>query len=223
MTSSAIRLTSPAEQDQIIEIAERHVAGLSPADLRALDYAGFLEALTRGVAAHHAGLLPAFKECVEETFVRGLTKVVFATETLALGINMPARSVVLEKLVKYNGETHADITPGEYTQLTGRAGRRGIDVEGHWLVLGDDRPQITALVTLDPDGVAAWLQQHGRPATPVAGLTEDPDLLAAIKESVTKANRGVSSAEGIKKIRVFPVDWTEQSGHLTPSLKMKRP
>ena len=91
--------------------------------------------MVRGVAAHHAGLLPAFKECVEEAFVRGLIKVVFATETLALGINMPARSVVLEKLVKYNGETHADITPGEYTQLTGRAGRRGIDVEGHAVVL----------------------------------------------------------------------------------------
>ena len=58
---------------------------------------------------------------------------VFATETLALGINMPARSVVLESLVKWNGEAHVDLTPGEYTQLTGRAGRRGIDVEGHVL------------------------------------------------------------------------------------------
>ncbi|KPC88362.1 hypothetical protein ADL27_40905, partial [Streptomyces sp. NRRL F-6602] len=76
-----------------------------------------------------------FKEVVEELFVRGLVKAVFATETLALGINMPARSVVLEKLVKWNGEQHADITPGEYTQLTGRAGRRGIDVEGHAVVL----------------------------------------------------------------------------------------
>src|SRR3712207_6245792 len=80
-------------------------------------------------------MLPTFKECVEELFVRGLCRVVFATETLALGINMPARSVVLEKLSKWNGETHADITPGEYTQLTGRAGRRGIDVEGHAVVL----------------------------------------------------------------------------------------
>ena len=80
-------------------------------------------------------MLPTFKEVVEELFVRGLVKAVFATETLALGINMPARSVVLEKLVKWNGETHADITPGEYTQLTGRAGRRGIDVEGHAVVL----------------------------------------------------------------------------------------
>ncbi len=80
-------------------------------------------------------MLPTFKECVEELFARGLCRVVFATETLALGINMPARSVVIEKLSKWNGETHADITPGEYTQLTGRAGRRGIDVEGHGVVL----------------------------------------------------------------------------------------
>ena len=87
------------------------------------------------MAAHHAGLLPVFKECVEQLYVRGLCKVVFATETLALGINMPARTVVIEKLVKFNGETHADITPGEYTQLTGRAGRRGLDVEGHGVVL----------------------------------------------------------------------------------------
>ena len=91
--------------------------------------------LTRGIAAHHAGMLPAFKHVVEELYVRGLCKVVFATETLALGINMPARTVVIEKLTKWNGETHADITPGEYTQLTGRAGRRGLDVEGHGVVL----------------------------------------------------------------------------------------
>ena len=100
-----------------------------------LGYHEFLDGLTRGIAAHHAGMLPTFKECVEELFLRGLCRVVFATETLALGINMPARSVVIEKLSKWNGETHADITPGEYTQLTGRAGRRGIDVEGHGVVL----------------------------------------------------------------------------------------
>ena len=91
--------------------------------------------MERGLASHHAGLLPAFKEVVEELFVRGLVKAVFATETLALGINMPARCVVLERLVKYNGEAHVDLTPGEYTQLTGRAGRRGIDVEGHAVVV----------------------------------------------------------------------------------------
>ena len=100
-----------------------------------LGYHDFLDALTRGIGAHHAGMLPAFKEVVEDLFTRGLVKVVFATETLALGINMPARTVVIEKLDKWNGETHAAITPGEYTQLTGRAGRRGLDVEGHGVVL----------------------------------------------------------------------------------------
>jgi ATP-dependent RNA helicase HelY len=135
LLESGVRLTTTAERQQIAAIMERHVAGLSGGDLQALDYDVFAEALSRGVAAHHAGMLPTFKECVEEAFVRGLIKVVFATETLALGINMPARSVVLEKLVKFDGETHADVTPGEYTQLTGRAGRRGIDVEGHAVVL----------------------------------------------------------------------------------------
>ncbi len=125
LLSSGIELTDPDEQREISTLLVRHVSGLGDADLRALDYDRFSEALIRGVSAHHAGMLPAFKECVEEAFVRGLVKVVFATETLALGINMPARSVVLEKLVKYNGETHADITPGEYTQLTGRAGPPG--------------------------------------------------------------------------------------------------
>ncbi|WP_432558335.1 DEAD/DEAH box helicase [Granulicoccus sp. GXG6511] len=132
---SGVRLTNASDRAAILDIVDRHIVGLSPADLEALDYDDFLEALLRGVAAHHAGMLPAFKECVEECFVNNLIKVVFATETLALGINMPARSVVLEKLVKFNGDVHADITPGEYTQLTGRAGRRGIDIEGHAVVL----------------------------------------------------------------------------------------
>ncbi len=100
-----------------------------------LGYWDWRDGLRRGIAPHHAGLVPAFKETVEELFVRGLVKAVFATETLALGINMPARTVVLERLSKFNGETHADLTPGEYTQLTGRAGRRGIDIEGHAVVL----------------------------------------------------------------------------------------
>ncbi len=135
LLGSGTILTNKPERAEIAEILGRHTASLGAADLRVLRYDAFAEALSRGIAAHHAGMLPAFKECVEEAFVRGLVKVVFATETLALGINMPARSVVIEKLVKYNGETHADITPGEYTQLTGRAGRRGIDVEGHAVVL----------------------------------------------------------------------------------------
>jgi ATP-dependent RNA helicase HelY len=130
-----VRLTTPAERDEIFAFVESECRHLDDEDLGVLGYHDFLDGLTRGVAAHHAGLLPTFKQVVEELFVRGLVKAVFATETLALGINMPARTVVLEKLTKFNGETHADITPGEYTQLTGRAGRRGLDVEGHAVVL----------------------------------------------------------------------------------------
>jgi len=132
---AGLRLNSEAEVEQIREVIEDKTRDLPQGDLMVLGYWEWREALERGIASHHAGLLPAFKETVEELFVRGLVKVVFATETLALGINMPARTVVLEKLVKYNGEAHVDLTPGEYTQLTGRAGRRGIDVEGHAVVV----------------------------------------------------------------------------------------
>src|SRR6187402_2158100 len=130
-----LRLTTPAERDEVHERVETACRHLPDDDLNVLGYHDFLDALTRGIGAHHAGMLPAFKEVVEDLFTRGLVKVVFATETLALGINMPARTVVIEKLDKWNGETHAAITPGEYTQLTGRAGRRGLDVEGHGVVL----------------------------------------------------------------------------------------
>ncbi len=133
--SANVRLTTARERREITVYAEERASRLSGDDLDVLGYPLWLAGLVNGVAAHHAGMLPVFKECIEELFTRGLVKVVFATETLALGINMPARSVVLEKLSKWNGETHADITPGEYTQLTGRAGRRGIDVEGHAVVL----------------------------------------------------------------------------------------
>ncbi|WP_407342989.1 DEAD/DEAH box helicase [Pengzhenrongella phosphoraccumulans] len=133
--AAGLRLTTPAQEAQIRQIVADRCATLPPEDLAVLGYFEWLEALARGLAAHHAGMLPIFKETVEDLFSRGLVQVVFATETLALGINMPAKSVVLEKLVKWDGSAHVDITPGEYTQLTGRAGRRGIDVEGHAVVV----------------------------------------------------------------------------------------
>jgi ATP-dependent RNA helicase HelY len=132
---AGLRLNTAEEADRVRVHVEKRTSSIPREDLRVLGYWEWLEALQRGIAAHHAGMLPTFKEVVEELFTDGLVKAVFATETLALGINMPARSVVLEKLTKWNGETHADVTPGEYTQLTGRAGRRGIDVEGHAVVL----------------------------------------------------------------------------------------
>ena len=129
-----LRLIPEAEGDKIRRTVEERVSSLADEDLGVLGYWDFVDGLTRGFAAHHAGMLPTFREIVEELFTAGRIRAVFATETLALGINMPARTVVIEKLVKFNGETHADITPAEYTQLTGRAGRRGIDIEGHALV-----------------------------------------------------------------------------------------
>lgn len=152
---SGIRLTTAEERREIRELVEERTRTLQDEDLGVLGYFEWLDNLERGVASHHAGLLPAFKEVVEELFRRKLVKVVFATETLALGINMPARTVVLEKMEKFNGEARVAITSGEYTQLTGRAGRRGIDVEGHAVVQWTEG--------MDPQAVAALASRRTYP------------------------------------------------------------
>ncbi len=133
--AAGIKLTNTEERKIIRSVIAKNMKNLAEEDLVVLGYYEWADALERGIAAHHAGLLPAFKVTVEELFQQGLVKAVFATETLALGINMPARTVVLEKLSKWNGEGHVAISPGEYTQLTGRAGRRGIDIEGNAVIL----------------------------------------------------------------------------------------
>ncbi|MDP5225955.1 MULTISPECIES: DEAD/DEAH box helicase [Arthrobacter] len=135
-----------------VDEASRDIPG---EDLDVLGFWAWRDGLIRGIASHHAGLLPAFKETVERLFADGLVRVVFATETLALGVNMPARSVVLEKLDKFNGESRVNITAGEYTQLTGRAGRRGIDVEGHAVVLWHEG--------IDPAAVAGLASRRTYP------------------------------------------------------------
>ena len=148
---SPLRLTSEEECAQIAEVIDHRCGDFADADLAVLGYYEWREGLLRGLAAHHAGMLPAFRHTVEKLFTAGLVKAVFATETLALGINMPARTVVLERLVKFNGEQHMPLTPGEYTQLTGRAGRRGIDVEGHAVVIwqpGEDTSEPSAVAGL---------------------------------------------------------------------------
>jgi len=132
--SAGLRLTDADERAEIRRIADAHTDSLTDADLDVLGAGEWRHGLECGFAAHHAGLVPPMKEAVEEAFAAGLVKVVFATETLALGINMPARSVVIEKLSKFTGERHEFLTPGEYTQLTGRAGRRGIDDHGYAVV-----------------------------------------------------------------------------------------
>ena len=152
---AGVRLTDRDEATQIRSLAEARCSAISDEDLDTLGYFDWLNSLERGYAAHHAGMLPAFKEVVEELFLRKLVKVVFATETLALGINMPARTVVLERLDKYNGESRVQITAGEYTQLTGRAGRRGIDPEGHSVILWGGQ--------LDPNMVAGLASKRTYP------------------------------------------------------------
>ena len=132
---AGVRLVDLDARARIDQIVEEHVAALSDRDLEVLGYSRFRAGLHAGLAAHHAGMVPPFKEAVEHCFGEGLVRAVFATETLALGINMPARTVVIEKLTKFTGERHEFLSPGQYTQLTGRAGRRGIDTTGQAVVL----------------------------------------------------------------------------------------
>jgi ATP-dependent RNA helicase HelY len=132
---AGVRLTTAEERANIRRIADDRLGELDAADLEILGHDRFLAQLEAGVAAHHAGMVPPMKEVVETCFAAGLVKLVFATETLAVGINMPARSVVIEKLTKFTGDHHERLTAGEYTQLTGRAGRRGIDEVGDAVVL----------------------------------------------------------------------------------------
>ena len=143
--AAGIKLTNTDERKIIRSVISKNMKNLAEEDLVVLGYYEWADALERGIAAHHAGLLPAFKVTVEELFQQGLVKAVFATETLALGINMPARTVVLEKLSKWNGEGHVAISPGEYTQLTGRAGRRGIDIEGNAVILWNNDVDSTSV------------------------------------------------------------------------------
>lgn len=145
---SRLRLTDDDEQRRIRRILDERLASIGIEDEQVLCIGDFRRAALDGYAAHHAGMILLLKTVVEELFANGLLKAVFATETLALGINMPARSVVLEKLVKFNGIDHADLTPGEYTQLTGRAGRRGIDTEGHAVVVAGPRFDAQAVASL---------------------------------------------------------------------------
>ncbi|MDO5048337.1 MAG: DEAD/DEAH box helicase [Actinomycetaceae bacterium] len=155
VVGAGVTLTTREEQQQIAAVVDEAVSTLSAEDMSVLGIAKWSAALEAGVAAHHAGLLPVLKETIETLFAAGLIKVVFATETLALGINMPARTVVLDSLRKFNGVTHVSLSPGEYTQLTGRAGRRGIDVEGHAVVVhGYD---------IEPEEVAALASKRTYP------------------------------------------------------------
>ncbi|MFY9189988.1 MAG: DEAD/DEAH box helicase [Lawsonella sp.] len=151
---SKLTLTTKEERRSILTHIDERCESLNEADRITLGFTAWRALLGRGYAAHHAGMLPLFRQVVEELFAEGLVKVVFATETLAMGINMPARAVVIEKLTKYNGVTHVELSSSQFAQLTGRAGRRGIDEEGHAVVYYSPDIELPKL----------WDISHGDPA-----------------------------------------------------------
>ena len=130
MSASLHRFTAPEEEALIREEVGVWLEHLPKEDRNLRQVHALLNLLPRGLAFHHAGLLPGLKVLVETLFARGHLRAVFATDTLALGINMPARSVVVGSLSKFDGQEMRLLTPNEYRQLTGRAGRRGMDVRG---------------------------------------------------------------------------------------------
>jgi ATP-dependent RNA helicase HelY len=132
---AGIRLTNDYERGEMLAIVDERLKDFSDDDLAALEYTQFVDQLEAGIGVHHAGMVPTFKEIVETCFSQGFIKIVYATETLAVGINMPARAVVLDKLTKFTGEQHQMLKPSDYAQLTGRAGRRGLDDVGHAIAL----------------------------------------------------------------------------------------
>lgn len=145
---AGLRLTDRDESLAIRDIVERRCVDLTTSDKQVLGYEDFVHNICNGIASHHAGMIPLFKEAVEECFVAGLVKVVFATETLAVGINMPARAVVIEKLTKFSGEHHTPLRATDFAQLTGRAGRRGIDTIGHAITLWSPQMSYDQVVSL---------------------------------------------------------------------------
>ncbi len=146
--SDGMRLTTPEERAEIRRRCEEHTEGLPDEELRVLGYGPWAAGLEAGLGSHHAGLIPAFREAVEDCFSSNLLGVVFATETLSLGINMPARTVVIERLTKIREHGRSGLSSGEYAQLTGRAGRRGLDSVGHAVVVWSPQVSMTALAAL---------------------------------------------------------------------------
>ncbi|KAI8079697.1 NUC185 domain-containing protein [Gilbertella persicaria] len=143
-------LCTSLEKSEIHVFIERSLVRLRGTDKQLPQILRMRDLLSRGIAVHHGGLLPIIKEIVEILFARGLVKVLFATETFAMGVNMPARSVVFSGIRKHDGRDFRDLLPGEYTQMSGRAGRRGLDSTGVVIIAagGDEPPEVPCLSTM---------------------------------------------------------------------------
>ncbi|MGH8958171.1 MAG: DEAD/DEAH box helicase [Acidimicrobiia bacterium] len=206
LLESGVRLTSTDDRERIRLIAEEGTAHLGDDDLVALEYDRWVSFLEAGIAPHHAGMVPAFKETVEELFATGFLKVVFATETLALGINMPARTVVLESLSKWSGEGHEVMTAGDYTQLTGRAGRRGIDTAGFGMVLHSPFVSFAQVVEVAAAG-SHPLRSSFRPtynmAANLCATYDRPRALELVSSSFAQFQRQESQADAEERLHVL--------------------
>ncbi|XP_021511553.1 superkiller complex protein 2 [Meriones unguiculatus] len=132
---TSLDLTTSSEKSEIHLFLQRCLARLRGSDRQLPQVLHMSELLRRGLGVHHSGILPILKEIVEMLFSRGLVKVLFATETFAMGVNMPARTVVFDSMRKHDGSTFRDLLPGEYVQMAGRAGRRGLDPTGTVILL----------------------------------------------------------------------------------------
>ncbi|TMW67409.1 hypothetical protein Poli38472_011029 [Pythium oligandrum] len=142
-------LCTPSERSEIHLFLEASIQRLQGSDRELPQVLTMKEMLKRGIGVHHGGLLPIIKEMVEILFGRGLVKVLFSTETFAMGVNMPARTVVFNGIRKHDGKNFRDLLPGEYTQMAGRAGRRGLDTVGTVIIAcWNDIPEPTSLQTM---------------------------------------------------------------------------
>ncbi|PCH34097.1 antiviral helicase [Wolfiporia cocos MD-104 SS10] len=145
-TLTNLYLCTAVEKSEIHVTIEKALSRLKDTDRKLPQIRRMRDLLSRGIGVHHGGLLPIVKEVVEILFARGLVKVLFATETFAMGVNMPTRCVVFSNIRKHDGRSFRDILPGEYTQMAGRAGRRGLDATGTVIIVANDSlPEQTTL------------------------------------------------------------------------------
>ena len=139
LSMSKSEFTSVEEQDLITNIFNNAMDNLAPEDRQLPQIVNILPLLKRGIGIHHGGLLPILKEVIEILFQEGLIKVLFATETFSIGLNMPAKTVVFTNVRKFDGTEHRDLSSGEYIQMSGRAGRRGLDDRGVVIMMCDEK------------------------------------------------------------------------------------
>ena len=139
LNMSKLEFNSAEEQDLITNIFTNAIENLSPDDRQLPQISNILPLLKRGIGIHHGGLLPILKEVIEILFQEGLIKVLFATETFSICLNMPAKTVVFTNVRKFDGQEFRNLSSGEYIQMSGRAGRRGLDDRGVVIMMCDEK------------------------------------------------------------------------------------